>query len=171
MRKVLSLAVALVVFTWIGVAGITSAAVTFDAETGIGFVGKGDVQLVYGWNNKQLQDNASFVDFRVQSSEVSEVSWECTNSNNDKVQERARTTTTTLEGVFATVARVKNQVTGFNLAGYEGDEVNTTETEGPAVDSCPSGPWTLTTPAGDPTVSQTGGGFEVSTNGDDWFPL
>jgi len=30
------------------------AAVTFDASNGTGFVGKGDVQLAFGWN-KQLR--------------------------------------------------------------------------------------------------------------------
>lgn len=39
------------------------AAVTFDASTGTGFVGKGDVQLAFGWNNKQLQANAAGVTF------------------------------------------------------------------------------------------------------------
>jgi hypothetical protein len=35
------------------------AAVTFDVNTGFGFVGKGDVQLAFGWNNKALQTNAT----------------------------------------------------------------------------------------------------------------
>ena len=50
------------------------------------------------------------------------------------------------------VARVRNQITGFNLNGYVGDPVVTSSssTEGPPLNSCPSGPWTLTTAAGDP---------------------
>lgn len=50
----------------VAAATISSAAlalVTFDPATGTGFVGKGDVQLAYGWNNKQLQDNAGGVGF------------------------------------------------------------------------------------------------------------
>jgi hypothetical protein len=39
------------------------AAVTFDPDTGKGFVGKGDVQLAFTWNNKQLQDYALGVSF------------------------------------------------------------------------------------------------------------
>jgi opacity protein-like surface antigen len=35
------------------------AAVTFDPATGTGFVGKGDIQLAFGWNNKAAQDNAT----------------------------------------------------------------------------------------------------------------
>jgi hypothetical protein len=39
-----------------------SAAVTLNAN-GTGFVGKGDVQTAFGWNNKQLQTNATGVSF------------------------------------------------------------------------------------------------------------
>ena len=53
------------------------AAVTFDPVTGKGFVGKGDVQLEFGWNNAQLQSNASNVKFQAESEVVTEVSWEC----------------------------------------------------------------------------------------------
>ena len=44
-------------------AGTAFADATFDPGSGIGFVGKGDVQQAFGWNNKQLQDNVSGVDF------------------------------------------------------------------------------------------------------------
>jgi hypothetical protein len=40
-----------------------SAAVTFNETNGTGFVGKGDVQVAFGWNNKQLQTNATGVSF------------------------------------------------------------------------------------------------------------
>jgi hypothetical protein len=40
-----------------------NAAVTFNDTTGTGFVGKGDVQVAFGWNNKQLQTNATGVSF------------------------------------------------------------------------------------------------------------
>jgi len=39
------------------------ASVTFDLNTGKGFVGKGDIQDGFGWNNAQLQNNASGVTF------------------------------------------------------------------------------------------------------------
>jgi hypothetical protein len=39
------------------------AAVTFDPSTGTGFVGKGEVQRAFTWNNKQLQDFARGVSF------------------------------------------------------------------------------------------------------------
>ncbi len=41
----------------------TFASVTFDPTTGAGFVGKGDVQTAFGWNNQALQANAADVTF------------------------------------------------------------------------------------------------------------
>ncbi|HVM53172.1 MAG TPA: hypothetical protein VM262_08240 [Acidimicrobiales bacterium] len=154
------------------VGGIAGAAVTFDPDAGSGFVGKGDVQLALGWNNKTLQDNAASVQFRFGGEEITEVSWVCTNTNNENTQERARTTTNDTQGVVASVARERNQVTGFHLTGYSGSVTSSSTTEGPALNSCPSGPWTLTSPAGDPEViGSSGGGLEVSADGADWHEL
>jgi hypothetical protein len=141
---------------------IAMAAVTFDPVTGTGFVGKGDVQLALGWNNRQLQDNADNLQFEVISEVVTEVSWTCTNTNNENVQDRERTTTTSVEGVLNSVARERNQITGFNLTGYDGVAAVSGTTEGPALNSCPSGPWTLTTPAGDPEVVSSTSGIYVN---------
>jgi hypothetical protein len=155
----------------LAVAGIAYAAVILD-DDGIGFVGKGDVQLVYGWNNKQLQDNAGLVQFQAVSDVVTEVSWTCTNSNNQNEQIRARTTTTSIEGILSSVARVRNQITGFNLNGWVGaPTVDVDGPDGPPLNSCPSGPWTLTTPAGDPVVVSATDSVEVSIDGTDWYAL
>lgn len=43
--------------------GTAAAAVTYDPATGHGFVGKGEVQIAYGWNNSALQKNAKDVTF------------------------------------------------------------------------------------------------------------
>jgi hypothetical protein len=138
--------------TCVAAAGLAYAAVNVEAD-GTGFIGKGDVQDAFGWNNAQLQSNASGVTFAVESTVVTEVSWVCTNSNNDTTQERARTTTTTVSGLLDSEERdKKNQVTGFNLFGYDGSAVTETATEGNPLNSCPGGPWSLTTPAGDPEV-------------------
>jgi hypothetical protein len=153
------------------VTGSALAAVTFDPATGTGFVGKGDVQLLYGWNNAQLQNNAGSLQFRATSTEVTEVTWECTNANNENIQERARTTTTTTQGLVSSIARVKNQITGFNLTGYSGTPTQASTTDGPPVNSCPSGPWTLTSPAGDPTVVSSESHVQVSTDSTNWFNL
>jgi hypothetical protein len=128
------------------------AAVTFDPETGTGFVGKGDVQTAFGWNNKQLQQNAGGVSFEFESVTVTETEWTCTNDRNQNEQVRQRETTTTTTGLVDSIAREKNQITGFNLEGFSGEPTETSTTEGPPVNSCPSGPWTLTSPAGDPEV-------------------
>src|SRR5215211_401993 len=90
------------------------AAVTFDPATGTGFVGKGDVQLALGYNNKQLQDNAASLVFTATS--VSEQTWVCDRDAGPQTQERTRTTTT--QGVVSNIARERNQITGFNLTGY-----------------------------------------------------
>jgi hypothetical protein len=160
----------------IGLMGTALGAVTFDAESGEGFVGKGDVQLVYGWNNKQLQDNADKVDFRV--SAVSETTWTCSrpaptpnDPDREIVQERSQTTT--IQGLVTTVARESSKgklgpVTGFNLLGYE--EGSTESSEGPAVGTCPANPSGFTYDENAETTS-LGGGFQVSINGENWFEL
>jgi hypothetical protein len=150
-----------------------AAAVTFDPATGEGFVGKGDVQDVFGWNNRQLQENADDVEFRASSEVVTEVSWICTNTTNQNEQLRSRTTTTTVSGIVETVARERNQVTGFILEGYDGDPVvGDPETEGPPVDSCPSGPWTLTEKAGEPEVVDSTSVLQVSIDeGGTWHDI
>lgn len=147
------------------------AAVTFDPATGTGFVGKGDVQLVYGYNNKQLQDNAGKVQFRAHSEVVTERSWVCTNANNENTQERERATTRTIQGVVSSIARERNQITGFNLTSYSGTPTESSTTDGPPLNSCPSGPWSLTSPAGDPEVVSSTSSVEVSVDGTTWFAL
>ncbi len=133
-----------------------TAAVTFDPATGEGFVGKGDVQTAFAWNNSQLQSQAGNVSFAAKSETVTEVSWVCTNPRNENTQERQRTTRTSTSGVVSAVTRDnKKQVTGFNLSGYAGDATSTTNTGGNQLNSCPTN-WALTTPAGDPVIlSQT----------------
>ncbi len=141
-------------------------------QDGTGFIGKGDVQLPFGWNNKALQDNAAGVTFRIESNSttVTEKSWICTNSNNEKTQERERTTTatTSTQALLSSVSREivkggkQGAVNGFNLNGFAGDPVTESSqtTDGPRENSCPEGPWSLTTAAGDPEEisSETSGG-------------
>lgn len=138
------------------------AAVTFDPATGTGFVGKGDVQLALGLNNAQLQAQAASLQFASVSTVVTEVSWVCTNDRNENTQSRERTTTTSIQGVVSSVARERNQITGFNLTGYSGTPTESSTTEGNPLNSCPSGPWTLTTPAGDPEVVSSSSALTVN---------
>jgi hypothetical protein len=153
------------------IATAAMAAVNFDPATGEGFVGKGEVQTAFGWNNPTLQGTADFVEFRSVSEVVSEVSWTCTNSNNQNEQVRDRTTTTSVQGVVGSVARTRNQVTGFILTGYDGEPTESSESDGNVLNSCPSGPWSLTTPAGDPEVVSSTSTVQVSIDGEEWIDL
>lgn len=162
MLRKLSVMFAFVFMAFGLVASPAMAAVTFDAATGAGFVGKGDVQLALGWNNKQLQDRAESLEFTYESTVVTEVIWICTNSNNQHTQERERTTTTMISGVVEDVAHERNQITGFNLNGFESSNPGTPTTEGNPLNSCPNGPWTLTTQAGAPEVVSSTGGLYVN---------
>ena len=49
--------------------GGAANAYTLDTAAGTGFVGKGEVQQVMGWNNKTLQENASNVVFTYESTD------------------------------------------------------------------------------------------------------
>ena len=152
------------------VAGVAFAAVTFDSTAGTGFVGKGDVQDVFGWNNADLQANAAAVQFRVNSTVVTEVSWTCTNPNNGNIQERARTTTTTIEGTVASITRdKKNQCTGFILNGFDGTVEQSSTSEGQPLNSCPTNwVWAEGSTSTDTTDA---GGLQVSVDGENWFNL
>src|SRR6187455_2994314 len=75
--------------------------ITVNLDAGTGFVGKGDVQYTLGLNNPQIQTLASSVQFRIRATTITESSWECTKvapNGNEIVQERARTTTTSVTG-------------------------------------------------------------------------
>jgi hypothetical protein len=125
----------------LAVATAAYAAVSFDEETGVGFVGKGDVQAALGWNNKQLQDNADDLEFIYASSYSTTTTWTCDRNAGPQTQERNNTTTTFFEGAVTVVARERNQVTGFILTGFEGTPTASTTSQGPAAGSCPTG-WT-----------------------------
>ena len=126
MRK-LYLAMGLALVAMLVAAGAAFAAYTFDPATGTGFVGKGDVQLIYGYNNQQLQTNASKIDFRAIT--TSETSWTCsrpapTPQDPNREITQQRNNTTTAQGLATTVARDNSKgkngpVTGFNLIGYD----------------------------------------------------
>jgi hypothetical protein len=103
------------------------AAVTFDPATGTGFVGKGDVQLAFGWNNNQLQTNASGVGFTYEAE--SRYAYTCTWITGDgkpgeKEHEVTLKKTSSVNSTVDYTARERNQINGFILNGY-GSEVTT----------------------------------------------
>ena len=176
MRK-LYLAMGLALVAMLVAAGAAFAAYTFDPATGTGFVGKGDVQLIYGWNNQQLQANAKLVDFR--ASTTSETTWTCsrpapTPNDPDREITQQRSTTTTTQGLATTVTRDTSKgkngpVTGFNLTGYEGTP--TVTTDGPAVGSCPATPSGFTFDEGSQVTTPGATVLEVSIDGSTWYTL
>lgn len=106
----------------VALAAPASAAVTFDPVTGTGFVGKGDVQLAFGWNNSQLQGNASNLTFTYESEATYDAVCEWVTGEGKKGQKThtvSQKKKTSLENVIAYDARLKNQVTGFKLTGKE----------------------------------------------------
>lgn len=107
----------------VAAAGMANATVTFQPETGTGFVGKGDVQLAFGWNNAQLQSRAAGVTFTFEASEV--YTAVCTwttgeGTRGESVHNVKHKRSVGVTGTVAYDARVRNQITGFNLTGYAG---------------------------------------------------
>ena len=102
------------------------AAVTFNASSGTGFVGKGDVQLAFGWNNQQANNNASLLSFKTvqNTSYDATCEWDTiTGGKNSKLIHHivTNTKTSSINGSVAYEARkgagIAN-VNGFNLMGY-----------------------------------------------------
>lgn len=117
MKKLIGVAICL------AVAGIAFATVTFNPATGIGFCGKGDVQSAFGWNNAQLQANASGVTFSYSFSNYTEgvCEWWTGPDNNRKVHYKTETSGSEVNGSVAYDARKVNQINGFNLEGFGED--------------------------------------------------
>lgn len=111
------------------------AAVTFDPVDGTGFVGKGDVQTALGWNNAELQKNAENLKFTYETQTVYEVTVTWTTGDGTK-GEKTHTVehkrTYSVNDIVDYGARIKNQVTGFNLLGFNSD-LNPTFDEIPKV--------------------------------------
>ncbi|MCW3996493.1 MAG: hypothetical protein NWE98_10160 [Candidatus Bathyarchaeota archaeon] len=107
------------------------ALVTFDPATGTGFVGKGDVQLAFGWNNKALQDNALGVTFTyvaINEYLVTEV-WATGNPANPWTLQ-SHTATVALSNSMSSALdgsprqeKGQKQFTGFILSGISGTTV------------------------------------------------
>jgi hypothetical protein len=119
---------------------VAFAGVGFDSATGTGFVGKGDAQLAFGWNNKQAQTEARNVSFSFKSQQKYDITCEwdtVTGGKNSKVIEHAVEIhkTTNVNSSILSDPRKTGQYTGYNLNGFG----STVETGGPipAVgDSC-----------------------------------
>ena len=142
MRRIIKVAaVAATSLIALGAGSAAHASVTVNAD-GTGFVGKGDVQnALGGLNNSQIQ--ALKVDFTQKSTTEQSFDWTCVKSTvtgngtvKETRQERANVTTTDVTAVVSSVARVKNQITGYNLTGF-GATTTSSAVDGPAPQSCP----------------------------------
>lgn len=133
----------------------SASAYTMDSA-GLGWVGKGEVQSAYGWNNKAMQDNVAGVTFVYDSTSSYEVVCEFDNRGGHHV-----ITNTKHSSVKATVSSESRNnsngkqgpMTGWYLTGF--GAVTSTGAAVPAVgDGCPgnSGLGAIT------SVTQTGTG-------------
>lgn len=155
------------------------AAVTFDPPTGTGFVGKGDVQLAFGWNNADLQSKAAGVTFTYQS--VDKYVQSCQkiieNKKETKVLEQDFNKTQEVNSTVAydTRKNSQQQITGFNLTGFGsgGDTSAPTDLCNPGNDENNSGwepdaegdyPEVTLIESGTSTLSANHGGTSVPLN-------
>lgn len=125
-----------------------SAAVNFDPATGTGFIGKGDVQSAFGWNNATMQANANAVVFSVRITQS--VVLECTRETASQVLVKTfdRTVRVNSSLLFDGRYNRSNTLTGFVLSGY-GEDPGVMGAE------CPTA-WTLVSAtAGEATISLT----------------
>lgn len=136
-------------------AGLAQAAVVFDQDSGNGFVGKGDVQLVFGWNNQALQSNAAGVSFRYEV--VQEYDAVCTfttglGTRGQKTHNVRQHKSADVGSTLAYELRTnrKADVTGFILTGYQNGVVDVVLPQ--VGDAClgegVNGTWTSVTPTG-----------------------
>jgi hypothetical protein len=116
-----------IVLTAAGIAAlamtVASAATSFAPEKGEGFVGKGDIQVPWGWSNKKFQDEHSKVSFQYE--QVARYAAECyveitTGNGRVIVNEITLTKTSKFNSAVAMDGRRNNQVTGLFLTGFVG---------------------------------------------------
>jgi len=103
-------------------ASFANAAVTFDSGTGAGFVGKGDVQLAFGWNNAALQSKASALGFSYNLSTEYEAVCTWTTAEGKRGEKTHNVTHTKPYAVTSALsfdARTQSQITGFFLKGFK----------------------------------------------------
>ncbi|MBD0349346.1 MAG: hypothetical protein ICV59_09355 [Thermoleophilia bacterium] len=119
------------------------ALVTFDPATGTGFVGKGDVQTAFGWNNAQMQARHTVISFeyRVQES----LEQDCSENLGRGVfaVRGERTKTDSVISQLAYDNRQKKQYVGWNLTDFGTTTSENTGWVGPngetTGNACPDG--------------------------------
>lgn len=102
------------------------AAVTFNPADGTGFVGKGDLQLAFGWNNAQAQSLIPYVTYRYEA--VAVYTAVCTwttgeGTRGERTHNVSHKKAIGVTGQVESETRKNNQghITGVMLLGYQGD--------------------------------------------------
>jgi hypothetical protein len=102
----------------------TLSKVSYSPEDG-GFVGKGDVQTPFGWNNKTMQDNYLAVKFRYVASQEAE--WECEwwtgPTHNTKHHSNKQIGTLSVQSAVSFDVKKPSQMTGFILDPIDDGEL------------------------------------------------
>ena len=101
------------------------ATVTFNPTTGTGWVGKGDVQLAFNWNNQQMQKNVGGVTFTFVESTTYVITCEWTTGpvRNPTLHVQEKTKTVGVNGILDSTQRKNSSgkdgpFTGWFLTGY-----------------------------------------------------
>jgi hypothetical protein len=155
--------------TLLALSATSMASVSIDND-GVGFVGKGDVQQVFDWNNAQLQDNAASLQFRFGASNTA--SWTCAGENKaGKIVTTQHELTTGVHSAAAFDPRKnrQGQITGFILSGFDASQTSTQ-----AAGQCPSNNGFVVQPALVGDINWNGSGeptLQVSIDGNEWFDL
>lgn len=118
-RKTALLTVASVV----AAASAAFATVSFDPTSGTGFVGKGDVQTAFGWNNAKLQQNAGGVSFSFNdvATYLATCTWQTGNPDRPQSLKTHNVDIprhTRVNSSLQYDARTHKQIDGFLLNGY-----------------------------------------------------
>jgi hypothetical protein len=137
-------------------------------EYGFGFIGKGDVQLAFDWNDAALQANADALSFSMRGNSTT-TTWDCIHTNPaGHVVRNPRNNTTSTSGLLLHEARrnPQNRVTGFFALGFDPEASSGTVSTGHALGSCPSGNNSVVDPASVVViVNADGTGLSVSADG------
>lgn len=131
MRKIFTLISALAILGMLATSAL--AAVTFNPATGTGFIGKGDVQLAFEWNNKALNNNIGAVAFTYEVEGTYTYVCSRVHSRHGYQEQTFPNKVTSLNSELEHELRnnKKGAVTGIRLVGF-GDVVASGE-------GCPSG--------------------------------
>lgn len=144
------------------------ASTSYDSMSGVGFVGKGDVQSAFGWNNARLQANASGVSFSYDA--IDTYSAVCTfvtgeGTRGEKTHDVTLARHAEVSAAVHYHARSHKQIDGFILTGLgETTASGTTPAQGAACVASQDGiahdgTWTSV------TLTSSSGGLSVSYGG------